>query len=99
MRLALSGALVAAFTTGCLSIACPASAAPFAALSSAAPQVSIIKAGYFCSPGYEVGYRGACVAVPSRSEVDLYIDQPLGEGYIRHRYRHHRFRHGIRERF
>ena len=57
-------------------------------------------AEYFCSPGFEPSYGGTCVAVPARAEIELFVDQPLYETRtVRRVIRHHRYRHGLRERF
>ena len=56
-------------------------------------------AEYFCSPGFEPSYGGTCVAVAPRTEIELFVDQPLygGETIVRHR--HHHRRHGLRESY
>ena len=68
-------------------------------LAPVAPQTpSLIKVEYFCSPGFEPGRGGTCVAVPSRAEIELYVDQPIYGGSVVYHHRHRR-RHSIRERF
>lgn len=65
---------------------------------SAAPAITNVE--YFCSPGFEPSYGGTCVAVPSRAEVEIYVEQPIydtSETVHHHARRaHHR---GIRERY
>ena len=64
----------------------------------AKPTTALVPIEYFCSPGFEPR-GGACVAVPSRAEIELFVDQPIYDApapYRRHR-RHHR--KGLRERF
>ena len=58
------------------------------------------RAEYYCSPGFEPVAGGRCVATLSRSEVDLFLNDPVYEEAPRplHRVRHHR-RHGLRLRY
>ena len=60
--------------------------------------VGLQRVEYYCSPGFEPR-GGSCVAVPSRAEIELYVDQPIygGDYGVRRRYRHRR--RGLRERF
>ena len=57
-------------------------------------------AEYYCSPGFEPISGGRCVATISRSEVDLYLNDPVYDEAPRARrhYRHHR-RHFVRARY
>jgi len=73
--------------------------APLADARPAPPAVT--KVEYYCSPGFEPSYGGTCVAVPSRAEIELFIDQPiLDEPRVLHRVPHHRrHRSGLRERY
>ena len=96
MRLAailLTGLIVGAAATA-LPIAGAAAmgAAPLAASASAS---DVTRVGYFCSPGFEVS-GSRCVAVASRDEVDLYLNETFGDAAPRH---HRRRRHGLRERY
>ena len=55
-------------------------------------------AEYYCSPGFEPISRGRCVATVSRSEIDLYLNDPVYDETTRvvrrhyHRHRHHAVR-------
>ncbi len=100
MRLAagLGFGLAAATLVGAAqaAVGLPAKALPGALPSSAA---GVTRVEYFCSPGFEPSYGGTCVAVPSRAEIELFVDQPIYETQtVRRVVRRHR-RHGLRERF
>ncbi len=60
---------------------------------------SLTSVEYFCSPGFEPGRGGTCVAVPSRAEIELFVDQPIYDGSLSYRHRARRRHHTIRERF
>ena len=97
MRLVAGLALTSAFETGAAqaAVGLPGAAVPAGAASPAPTRVE-----YFCSPGFEPSYGGTCVAVPARAEIELFVDQPLYETRtVRRVIRHHRYRHGLRERF
>ena len=68
-------------------------AVPFA---PAIPAPGLTKAGYFCSPGFEVS-GSRCVATVSRDEVDLYLNETFGDAVSRRHLRHRHHRHGLRE--
>ena len=62
---------------------------------------AITKVEYFCSPGFEPSYGGTCVAVASRAEIELFVDQPIFapvEPAYRPRVRRRRH-HGLHERY
>ena len=63
----------------------------------ALPRAEPLRVEYYCSPGFEPGRGGTCVAVPSRAEIELFIDQPIYGGATRSRVRHRR--RGLRARF
>ena len=70
------------------------------AVRSASSMPNLTQVEYFCSPGFEPSYGGTCVAVPSRAEVELFVDQPIyeSEHVVRRTLRHHR-RRGLQERY
>lgn len=84
------------------SAAAPAQAMVGALPAPAAPaQTGIVKAEYYCSPGFDPLY-GRCVATASTDQVDLFLNEP--GGYDREelpppvRHTRHR-RHGLHERY
>ncbi len=88
--LALGLALVGLASTGQAMVAWPA------AVPSGAS--AITKVEYFCSPGFEPSYGGTCVAVASRAEIELFVDQPIFAPTYRPRVRRRRH-HGLHERY
>ena len=93
--------LPAILLTGLVTVAMPiADAAAMGALPLARPASSsaITRAGYFCSPGFEVS-GSRCVATTSRDEVDLYLNETFGDAAPHHRRSHRHHRHGLRERY
>lgn len=98
-------ALTAACVGFALATCCGASVADAAMGSIKAldvrPALSVTKAAFYCSPGFELNYAEQCVATASRAQVELFVDQPIygsDETVVRH-YRHRRHRNGIRERY
>ena len=94
--------------TALLVLALASAAVPAQAMVGAPPapaastQAGIVKAEYYCSPGFDPRY-GRCVATASTDQVDLYLNEP--GGYDREelappvvRHARHR-RHGLHERY
>ncbi len=104
-RLAAGLALALAFTAGTAQAAVGLPAAGLFAMSGpvgglpGAPTIHRVE--YYCSPGFEPSYGGACVAVPARAEIELFVDQPIYGTEVTRRAVHHvrRHRHALRERF
>ena len=60
----------------------------------------VVRVGYYCSPGFEATAGGRCIAVASRDEVDLYLNEPAGDyGEPAPLRRHHRHRKGLHARY
>ncbi len=67
----------------------------------AAATAPLVRVEYYCSPGFEATVGGRCVATASADQVDLYLNEPAGDGYdepvpLR---RHHRHRKGLHARY
>ena len=58
------------------------------------------RAEYYCSPGFEPISGGRCIATVSRSEVDLYLNDPVYDETprVRRHYRRHRH-HTVHARY
>ena len=57
------------------------------------------QAEYYCSPGFEPINGGRCVATVSRSEVDLYLNDPVYDEARPVRRHHRRHRHTVHARY